>query len=35
MTSAHEIAVRRVDDEVGEIVVHFPRVGFRVNLLTC
>jgi len=31
MTSAHEIAVRRVDDEVGEIVVHFPRVGFRVN----
>jgi len=27
---AHEIAVRRSDPEVGDIVVHFPRIGFRV-----
>ena len=30
-TSAHEIAIRRTDAEVGEIVVHFPRIGFRVT----
>jgi glutathione S-transferase len=30
-SSAEEIAVRRRDPEVGEIVVHFPRIGFRVN----
>lgn len=30
-SSAEEIAVRRQDPEVGEIVVHFPRIGFRVN----
>jgi glutathione S-transferase len=35
MTSAHEVAVQRTDPEVGEIVVHFPRVGFRINLLNC
>lgn len=28
--SAIEIAVRRVDPALGEVVVHFPRVGFRV-----
>lgn len=29
-SSIHEIAIRRRDDQVGEIVVHFPRIGFRV-----
>jgi len=29
-SSVHEIAIRRNDDQVGEVVVHFPRVGFRV-----
>jgi glutathione S-transferase len=27
----HEVAVRRTDAAVGEVVVHFPRVGFRVT----
>jgi len=30
-SSVHEIALRRVDAELGEIVVHFPRIGFRVS----
>ncbi len=30
MSSIHEIAIRRRDDHVGELVVHFPRIGFRV-----
>jgi glutathione S-transferase len=30
IATAHEIAVRRTDPAVGEVVVHFPRVGFRV-----
>lgn len=30
-SSAHEIAILRSDPELGEIVVHFPRVGFRVQ----
>ncbi|HEY8514844.1 MAG TPA: glutathione S-transferase family protein [Candidatus Binatia bacterium] len=29
-SSVHEIAVKRVDPALGEIVVHFPRVGYRV-----
>ncbi len=29
-SNAHEIAIRRHDDEVGEVVVHFPRAGFTV-----
>jgi hypothetical protein len=29
-SSVDEIAIRRVDDQCGEIVVHFPRTGFRV-----
>jgi hypothetical protein len=29
-SSTHEIAIKRRDDQVGDIVVHFPRVGFRV-----
>jgi glutathione S-transferase len=30
-SSGQEIAVRRTDPETGEVVVHFPRVGFRVE----
>jgi glutathione S-transferase len=29
-TTAHEIAIRRDDPQVGEVVVHFPRAGFNV-----
>jgi glutathione S-transferase-like protein len=29
--SAQHIAIRRVDDRIGEIVVHFPRAGFLVR----
>jgi glutathione S-transferase len=29
--SAHEIAIRRESPELGRVVVHFPRVGFRVR----
>jgi glutathione S-transferase len=28
--TASEVAIRRRDSEVGEVVVHFPRAGFRV-----
>ncbi len=28
--SAQHIAIRRMDERVGEIVVHFPRAGFLV-----
>lgn len=28
--SVHEVAVRRADPAVGEVVVHFPRIGYRV-----
>jgi glutathione S-transferase len=28
--SVHEVAVRRHDPDLGELVVHFPRIGFRV-----
>lgn len=30
-SSAREIALRRHDEQVGEIVVHFPRAGFTVS----
>ena len=30
-SSVHEIAVRRRNPALGEIVVHFPRIGFRVT----
>jgi glutathione S-transferase len=30
-SSVHEVAVRRSAPEVGEVVVHFPRAGFRVQ----
>lgn len=29
-SNAHEIAIRRSDPAVGEVVVHFPRAGFTV-----
>ena len=29
-SNAHEIAIRRTDPKVGEVVVHFPRAGFNV-----
>ena len=29
--SAQDIAIRRHDNRVGEIVVHFPRAGFVVT----
>ena len=29
-SSVHEIAIRRHDQQLGELVVHFPRIGFRV-----
>lgn len=29
-STAQEIAIKRIDDQVGEIVVHFPRAGFLV-----
>lgn len=29
-SNAHEIAIRRSDDQVGDVVVHFPRAGFTV-----
>ena len=29
-SNLHEIAIRRHDDKVGDLVVHFPRLGFRV-----
>jgi hypothetical protein len=28
--SAQHIAIRRVDERIGEIVVHFPRAGFLI-----
>jgi len=31
MHSLEEIAVKRKDDQVGEVVVHFPRLGFRIQ----
>ena len=30
-SNAHEIAIRRSDAQVGEVVVHFPRAGFVVR----
>src|SRR5262249_59439389 len=29
--SVHEVAVRRSDPAVSEVVVHFPRIGYRVT----
>ena len=29
-SSIHEIAIRRRDLQLGELVVHFPRIGFRI-----
>ena len=30
-STVHEIAVRRADAALGDVVVHFPRIGFRVR----
>ena len=30
-SSLNEVAVRRRDPAAGEVVVHFPRIGFRVS----
>src|SRR5262249_42844931 len=30
-TSAQEISLRREDPSVGEVIVHFPRVGYRIR----
>ena len=30
-SSRHEVALRREAPEVGEVIVHFPRAGFRVT----
>jgi hypothetical protein len=30
-SSADEIAIRRQDETVGEVLVHFPRAGFIVS----
>ena len=29
--SEHEIAVRQSTPELGELAIHFPRIGFRVT----
>ena len=29
-STRHQIALKRVDDRAGEVVVHFPRIGFRL-----
>lgn len=30
VSAVHEVGVRRRDDELGEVIVHFPRLGYRV-----
>jgi hypothetical protein len=29
-----EIAIRRVDERAGEVVVHFPRIGYTVSAVS-
>ena len=31
LASRDEVAIRRVDDRAGEVVVHFPRIGFEMR----
>ena len=31
IAAANELAIRRVDERAGELVVHFPRVGYRLE----
>jgi hypothetical protein len=31
MISAHEIAIRRKDESLGELIVHFPRLGYDLR----
>ena len=33
LTSLEEVVVRREDEQVGDIAVHFPRLGFEVTQL--
>lgn len=30
-TNVHEVAIHRRDEQVGDIVVHFPRIGFKID----
>jgi glutathione S-transferase len=30
-SSVHEVAIRRNDPQLGDLVMHFPRIGFRVS----
>lgn len=30
-SSEHHVAIRRLDQQAGEIVVHFPRIGFSIQ----
>ena len=32
-SDVHDVALRREAPEVGEVVVHFPRAGFRVAVV--
>ena len=31
VSTANELAIRRIDDRAGEVIVHFPRVGFKLE----
>lgn len=33
--TVHEVAVQRADPAVGTVVVHFPRIGYRINAAAC
>jgi hypothetical protein len=30
-TTAQDVALRREDTAVGEVIVHFPRIGYRIR----
>ena len=31
-SSADEFVLKRIDERAGEVAVHFPRIGFQINL---
>ena len=31
-SSVHEFVLKRIDERAGEVAVHFPRIGFQINL---
>jgi hypothetical protein len=31
LASANELAIRRVDERAGEVVVHFPRLAYKLK----